>query len=145
MKPRPAERDRVGGEVEPNQLNLRRQVSRQVTKAATTPAADLEDARDAAEVEAIIQQIQQLGVELRLEALPLMTFGRGKSIVVCSGTAPVHGVKAIVKLLSPRFPLQNFDKKLTYVTEGTTKPVLRRAQWSYHFLSPRRKLLPEPP
>ena len=37
----PAERDRVGREVEPNQLSLRRQVSSPVTKAAATPAADL--------------------------------------------------------------------------------------------------------
>ena len=38
-----AERDRVGGVIQPDHLGLRRQAARQVAEAAAASAADLED------------------------------------------------------------------------------------------------------
>ena len=95
-----AERDRVGGEIEPDHTGQRRQALRQVAEAATASAADLEDSRNAACDEAIIQQAQQLGIELQLKALRCIALGGRESVIVGGRLAPFHRVETVVQNLS---------------------------------------------
>lgn len=124
----PAERDGVGGVVQPDDLNLPWQAARQMAETAAAAAADLEHGRDVAIAGARHQQLQQLGVELELEALRRLALGRREAVIVGGRLAPAHGVEAVVQLLASRTFGDEPKQQLAHVVHVGHRPPFHRAR-----------------